>query len=111
MADQPLFPKSLFFHRTADLHSDDHDKLHTENVVQNSGDFLLVESTTWSTIFTGTGAAMAVKDPPPVYLTGTTEILTSGSGRQPARNRDSRHVQPTPIAVTICDSFSRRAAA
>ena len=44
---------------------------------------------------------MAVKDPPSVYLTGTTEILTSGSGRQPARNRDSRHVQPTPIVVTI----------
>ena len=111
MADQLLFPKSLFFHRAADLHSDDHGKLHAENVVQNSGDFLLVESTTWSPIFTGTGAAMAVKDPPSVYLTGTTEILTSGSGRQPAQNRDSRHIQPTPIAVTIYDCFSRRVAA
>ena len=45
---------------------------------------LLVESTKWSPIFTGTGAAMAVRDPPSVYLTGTAEILTSGSGRQPA---------------------------
>ena len=37
MADQLIFPKSLFFHRAADLHSDDHGKLHTDNVVQNSG--------------------------------------------------------------------------
>ena len=108
MADQLLFPKSLFFHRAADLHSDDHGKLHTENVVQNSGDFLLVESTTWYPIFTGTGASMAVKDPPSVYLTGTSEILTSGSGRQPAQNRDCRHIQPTPIAVTIYDCFNLR---
>ena len=76
-----------------------------------ASDLLLVESTTWSPIFTGTEAALAVKDPPSVYLTGTSEILTSGSGRQPAQNRDSRHAQPTPIAVTIYDCLNRRTAA